>query len=70
MIRRDGVRGDRKRRNEKDDALRSGEPGTVVAEGQTPGLFAGLGQTLTRGVVAGLFAGLLFLVSQMGWAGW
>lgn len=68
MIRRDGVRGDRKRRNEKDDALRSGEPGTVVAEGQTPGLFAGLGQTLTRGVVAGLFAGLLFLVSQMGWA--
>ncbi|MDQ3435310.1 MAG: hypothetical protein M3481_11630 [Actinomycetota bacterium] len=41
---------------------------TVVTEGQAPGFFAGLGQTFTRGVVAGLFAGLLFLLSQMGWA--
>lgn len=43
-------------------------PGTVVTEGQAPGLIAGLGQTFTRGVVAGLFAGTLFLLTQMGWA--
>lgn len=47
---------------------RSASSDTVVAEGQAPGFFAGLGQTFTRGVVAGLFAGLLFLLTQMGWA--
>ncbi len=47
---------------------RSAQSDTVVAEGQAPGLLAGLGQTFTRGVVAGLFAGLLFLLTQMGWA--
>lgn len=51
---------------ERGDA--QGSSGTVVAEGQAPGIVAGLGQTFTRGVTAGLFAGLLFVLAQMGWA--
>ncbi|MGI8594728.1 MAG: hypothetical protein ACR2ML_10265 [Solirubrobacteraceae bacterium] len=49
-------------------ARRTNWDSPVVVEGQASGVLAGLGQTLTRGVVAGLFAGLLFLLSQMGWA--
>ena len=51
---------------ERGDA--QGSSGTVVAEGQAPGIVAGLGQTFTRGVTAGLFSGLFFLLAQMGWA--
>lgn len=39
---------------------------TADAQGRQP--VAGLGDRLGRGVVAGIFAGVIFLFAQMGWA--